>query len=342
MNDTQPRNTRARERFLDAILQSAIEYAIISLDLDGLVTSWNEGAVRVLGWTPDEVIGGPGAIIFTEQDKQDGIPQREMTAALDQGSGTDERWHLKKDGSLFWASGQMMALRSEDGAVEGYLKILRDRTDQREAEERQRVLMHELSHRMKNTLTVVQAITTQTFRNSSTLEEAAASVSARLTAYSKAHDILLQRDWLATTMAALVEATATNLGIDESKRFQMHGPLVEVGPQAALAFSLVLHELATNAAKYGALSTEAGVVDVAWSVARRDGIEKMAFFWAERGGPEIDPPKRKGFGSRLITSSLQGLGEVALEYRREGLLVSFEGDLRKLQYKTYADAAQAD
>ena len=195
---------------------------------------------------------------------------------------------------------------------------------------------------MKNTLTVVQAITTQTFRNSSTLEEAAASVSARLTAYSKAHDILLQRDWLATTMAAIVEATATNLGIDESNRFQMHGPLVEVGPQAALAFSLVLHELATNAAKYGALSTESGVVDVAWSVARRAGIERMAFFWAESGGPEIDPPKRKGFGSRLITSSLQGLGEVALEYRREGLLVSFEGDLRKLQYKTYADAAQAD
>ena len=155
MNDTQPRNTRARERFLDAILQSAIEYAIISLDLDGLVTSWNEGAVRVLGWTPEEVIGGPGAIIFTEQDKQDGIPQREMTAALDQGSGTDERWHLKKDGSLFWASGQMMALRSEDGAVEGYLKILRDRTDQREAEERQRVLMHELSCVFRKNGTVV-------------------------------------------------------------------------------------------------------------------------------------------------------------------------------------------
>ena len=143
------------------------------------MTSWNEGAVRVLGWTPEEVIGGPGAIIFTEQDKQEGIPQREMTAALDQGRWTDERWHLKKDGSFFWASGQMMALRSEDGAVEGYLKILRDRTDQRETEERQRVLMHELSHRMKNTLTVVQAITSQTFRNSATLEDAAASISAR-------------------------------------------------------------------------------------------------------------------------------------------------------------------
>lgn len=342
MNDTQPRNTRARERFLDAILQSAIEYAIISLDLDGLVTSWNEGAVRVLGWAPEEVIGEPGAIIFTEPDKQDGIPQREMTAALDQGSGTDERWHLKKDGSLFWASGQMMALRSEDGAVEGYLKILRDRTDQREAQERQRVLMHELSHRMKNTLTVVQAITSQTFRNSATLEDAAASISARLTAYSEAHDILLQRDWLATTIAAIVEATAGNLGIAGFDRFRMHGPSIEVGPQAALAFSLVLHELATNAAKYGALSSGTGIVDVAWSVARRDGSEWMAFSWTESGGPEVKPPERNGFGSRLISSTLQGLGELAVDYRRQGLLLRFDGDLRKLQYETYADATRAE
>ncbi|MDR6820863.1 PAS domain S-box-containing protein [Neorhizobium sp. 2083] len=336
MNDTQPRNTRARERFLDAILQSAIEY------LDGLVTSWNEGAMQVLGWAPEEVIGRPGAIIFTEQDKQDGIPQREMTAALDQGGGTDERWHLKKDGSLFWASGQMMALRSEDGAVEGYLKILRDRTDQHEAQERQRMLMHELSHRMKNTLTVVQAITSQTFRNSATLEDAAASISARLTAYSKAHDILLQRDWLATTLAAIVEATAESVGIKESGRFRMHGPSVEVGPQAALAFSLVLHELATNASKYGALSTEPGAVEMRWAVVLHDGLERLAFTWTESGGPEVKPPERTGFGSRLITSTLQSFGDVVVDYWREGLLASFEGDLRKLQYKTYADAAQAD
>ena len=341
MNDTQPQNTRARERFLDAILQSAIEYAIISLDLDGLVTSWNEGAVRVLGWKPEEVIGGPGSIIFTEEDKRDGIPQSEMTAALDQGSGTDERWHLKKDGSLFWASGQMMALRSDDGTVEGYVKILRDRTDQRETEERQRVLMHELSHRMKNTLTVVQAITSQTFRNSATLEDAAAAISARLTAYSKAHDILLQRDWLATTMAAIVEATAASLGMEGSDRFRMHGPSIEVGPQAALTFSVVLHELATNAAKYGALSGETGAVDVAWSVVARDGVERMAFSWTEGGGPEVKQPERKGFGSRLVTSSLQGLGELVVEYRSEGVRIDFEGELRKLQYKSYADTEQA-
>src|SRR6478736_6803293 len=101
-----------RERFFDAILQSAIDYAIISLDLDGLVTSWNEG----------EIICKPATVFFSIEDWQAGIPQQEMATALTKGDGSDERWHLKKDGSFFWASGQMMALRSEDGTVEGFVK----------------------------------------------------------------------------------------------------------------------------------------------------------------------------------------------------------------------------
>lgn len=340
MNDSRTRNTIARERFLDAILQSAIEYAIISLDLDGLITSWNEGATRIFGWTAEEIIGSPISIIFTDDDKREGIPQREMTASLDHESGNDERWHRRSDGSLFWASGQMMALRSEDGTVEGFLKILRDRTDQREAEQRQRLLMHELSHRMKNTLAVVQAITTQSFRSAATLDEAASAITARLTAYSRAHDILLQRDWLSTTMASIVEATAVNIGLEESERFHMHGPPVEIGPQAALTFALVLHELATNASKYGALSGEAGTVDVSWRLKEEDSPKRLLFSWRESGGPEVIPPEQKGFGSRLIASSLRAFGDVTMDYRPAGLVVEIKADLRKLQYKTYAEAEE--
>ena len=295
MSDSKTPNTIVRERFLDAILQSAIEYAIISLDLDGLVTSWNQGAMHILGWAPEEAIGEPGAIIFTDEDRKAGIPQREMTAALDQAGGVTEQWYQKKDGTLFWASGRMMALRSEDGTVEGFLKILRDQTDQRENAERQRILMHELNHRMKNTLTVVQAITSQSFRNAASLEEAAASIQSRLAAYSKAHDILLQRDWLSTTVAAIVEATAANLGLEGSDRFRMQGPSVDLGPQAALTFALVLHELATNARKYGSLSEDSGVVNVDWSLAEREGNRRLLFTWKESGGPKVAPPKRKGF-----------------------------------------------
>ena len=130
--------TSERERFLKALLESAIDYAIISIDLDGLVTSWNEGARRILEWTEDEMVGRPASLFFTLEDRQLGIPQAEMQAALHHGRGNDERWHQKKDGSRFWANGEMMPLQDENGTVQGFIKILRDRTAQRTAAEKQR------------------------------------------------------------------------------------------------------------------------------------------------------------------------------------------------------------
>ncbi|MBY5847643.1 PAS domain S-box protein [Rhizobium leguminosarum] len=333
-------SSRSRERFLEAILQSAIEYAIISMDLDGLVTTWNEGARRILGWDEDEIIGKPAAVIFTQEDLQAGILQREMTAALTEGHGNDERWHVRKDGSLFWASGQMMALTSDDGKVEGYVKILRDRTEQRENEERQRVLMHELSHRMKNTLTVIQAITSQSFRNATSMEDAEHSISARINAYATAHDILLQQNWLGTTMGTIVEATAINLGLERSNRFKADGPEVELGPQAALSFSLVLHELVTNANKYGALSGDTGIIEIEWSVREEAGNKRLNFRWQESGGPAVVAPSKKGFGTRLVSSSLSAFGEVSLNYVPSGLILRLDAPLQKLQYKNYSDAEE--
>ncbi|WP_184401389.1 sensor histidine kinase [Rhizobium sp. BK650] len=326
-------SSRSRERFLEAILQSAIEYAIISMDLDGLVTNWNEGARRILGWEEAEIIGKSAAVIFTQEDLQAGIVHREMAAALAQGHGNDERWHVRKDGSRFWASGQMMALTSDDDEVEGFVKILRDHTEQRKNEERQHVLMHELSHRMKNTLTVVQAITSQSFRNANSLEEAEQAISARINAYAKAHDILLQENWLGTTMATIVEATAVNLGLETSGRIRASGPVVELGPQAALCFSLVLHELAINAHKYGALSVDTGTVKIEWSVRHAAGDERLSFIWQEVGGPAVETPNKKGFGTRLVSSSLSAFGEVSLDYVPTGLILRLDAPLQKLRYK---------
>ena len=127
-----------RTRLLEALLDSATDYAIIAMDLDGLVTSWNEGAHRILGWTEEEMIGQPASVFFTLQDRQKGTQLAEMQSALDHGRGNDERWHRKKDGTCFWASGEMMPLKDENGSPQGFLKILRDRTDQRQAAEAQR------------------------------------------------------------------------------------------------------------------------------------------------------------------------------------------------------------
>ncbi len=115
------------------LLDSAIDYGIIGLDLDGLVTSWNEGARLIMGWTEQEMLGRPASLFFTLEDRQDGVPQAEMQAALREGRGNDERWHLRQDGTCFWANGEMMALRDGDGVVEGFVKILRDRTERRSA-----------------------------------------------------------------------------------------------------------------------------------------------------------------------------------------------------------------
>ncbi|MBB3527132.1 sensor histidine kinase [Rhizobium sp. BK456] len=324
--------SRARERFLEAILQSAIEYAIIAVNLEGLVTTWNEGARRILGWEDTEIIGQPVAVIFTEKDREAGAPSREMTAALTDGHGDDERWHVRKDGSLFWASGQMMALRSDDGELEGFLKILRDRTEQRENEERQRVLMHELSHRIKNTLAVVQAIISQSFRSANSMADAEQSISARINAYANAHDILLQKNWLSATMDTIVGATAINLGL-EPDRIEASGPEVNLNPQAALSFSLVLHELVTNATKYGALSVDTGSVKIEWSVLQNAGNARFHLLWQERGGPVVGRPKKKGFGSRLVRASLAAFGDVSLDYASTGIVIRLDAPLQKLQAK---------
>lgn len=323
-----------RERFLEAIVQSAIDYAIISLDLDGLVTSWNEGARRILGWSAEEMVGKPASVFFVQTDREQGVPQREMTAALSAGRGSDERWHLKKDGTTFWASGEMMALRADDETVIGFVKILRDRTSERDQADRQRLLMHELGHRLKNTLSVVQSIATQSLRNATSLEDASEKLRSRIAAYSTAHDILLQKNWTGATLRNIVEAAKVNIGMEGSERILIRGPDVELGPQAALSISLVLHELLTNATKYGALSNSAGHIDTTWKIERIDGEDMLVCSWREFGGPKVTNPSRKGFGTRLILSSLKSYGDVGLEYDPAGIMVEMKMRLSKIQFRS--------
>ncbi len=130
--------TTLRGRLLELLLASATDFAILALDLDGQVLIWNEGARRILGWTEAETQGRAGAIIFTAEDRKAGIPEAEMRRAAEAGQSADERWHVRRDGSRFWASGEMMPLRDEAGSHVGFLKILRDRTPQRLEAERQR------------------------------------------------------------------------------------------------------------------------------------------------------------------------------------------------------------
>jgi PAS domain S-box-containing protein len=129
------RERRETDRRNEAIIESAIDYGIVAMDLDGLVTSWNVGAERILGWGEAEMLGRAADLFFTKADRENGTPEREMRIAREIGRVNDERWHLRKDGTRFWAMGEMMPLKGEDDAHIGYLKILRDRTAQRKADE---------------------------------------------------------------------------------------------------------------------------------------------------------------------------------------------------------------
>jgi PAS domain S-box-containing protein len=177
----------------------------------------------------------------------------------------------------------------------------RDLTAMKRAQELQRLLANELNHRVKNTLATVQSITSQTLRGATDLELARNALEERIISLSRAHDLLTDRSWSGADLRDVVQKALQPFS---PAQLELAGPSVEMPPQHALALSLALHELATNAAKYGALSAPEGRVQVAWT---NDGRE-LRLCWQERGGPPVSPPVRRGFGSRLLEATFRDLG----------------------------------
>jgi len=325
------------------ILESAIDYGIVSMDLAGLVSSWNEGAHRILGWTEQEMRGRSCEVFFTPKDRASNVPEIEMGAALTRGRGSDERWHLRKDGTQFWASGEMMPLTDEEGEPIGFLKILRDRTEfknaqtaleasEAAAERDRRLLTGELEHRVKNTLALAQAIVGQSLRTAATPAEARDAIEMRLVTLGRAHDILTKSNWAAAPIRSIV-AAATAIHGGEPDRIKADGPDLKINARAAVGVSMALHELCTNAAKYGALSNAAGQVRVEWSIAGEGDGAVFELSWRESGGPPVTPPSRKGFGTRLIQASLSGDNghKSNISYASPGVVWTSSAPLRLLK-----------
>lgn len=196
------------------------------------------------------------------------------------------------------------------------------------AEQEQHILNEELSHRMKNTLAIVQAIATQTLREV-TERGAVTALTQRIGALSRAHDALLKTRWASAALQDVAKATLA--AFDQAGRFQLTGPTLQIGPRATLSLSLLLHELATNAIKYGALSVPEGQVAITWSIEKGDEEDILLMSWTETGGPPVHQPSGKGFGSRLISMGLIGTGGVELRYNQSGLIASMEAPLSQMQ-----------
>lgn len=199
----------------------------------------------------------------------------------------------------------------------------------KQAEAQQNLLNEELSHRLKNVLAVVQSVVGQTLRQADDLPSANAALSARLVALGDATTVLTANSWASADMMTMILKVLGPHG-EIGKRIRPDGPPVTLNPRGALAFAMALHELATNAAKYGALSNETGFIDLAWSIQRTDGNEpRLHLRWREVGGPPVVKPTRRGFGSTMIERSLKAYfrGEAKLEYLHEGLQFEIDCDL---------------
>ncbi len=187
----------------------------------------------------------------------------------------------------------------------------------------------ELSHRLKNILAMVQAITSQTLRHATSLGEARDSLQRRIQSLGSAHDILFQGPVHAAGVLPIVRNAVSLHDNGVQGRFHISGPDVEIGPKGALMFALMMYEQATNAVKYGSLSSDTGIVTVTWSLEEREGGKTFVFLWRESGGPQVVPPTHQGFGTRLIQGALTGAvgGRVTLEFPPEGVTCRFEAPL---------------
>ena len=193
--------------------------------------------------------------------------------------------------------------------------VFRDFTDRKRAEEQRDLLVKELEHRVKNTLSIVQSIAAQTFRSSGVDPAVQRAFEARLITLSNVHGVLTQSNWDSAELHDVVSSALRPHDALDRARFTVAGPALRLGPKSAVALSMAVHELCTNAIKYGALSSEAGHVDITWS----DADGRLRWQWRERGGPPVTQPTRTGFGSRMIERALamQLSGKVTIDYQRD-------------------------
>lgn len=316
--------TRARRRLV-AMLDGLGPLAWL-LSPTGTVLNANRAATMAFGRPESELVGRPfWEILADEPDQTDAERIRE--AVRDAAARKEVRFDLtivrEEERRVFdlWIHRKELTGNLVASAV--------DVTARYESEQAQLLLMRELDHRIKNTLQVIQAVIRRTARAQSTIDGFERSLLGRVGAMSRAHELLAEGRWLGTNVNTLVrqETQSFDVGGDA---IRVSGPSIRLNPKAALALALAIHELGTNASKYGALSSPQGVVDIAWSVDRSGGEAALVIRWEESGGPEVKEPDHRGFGSMLIERSIayELEGNTTVEYRKEGLLCSIAIPLR--------------
>jgi two-component sensor histidine kinase len=301
---------------------------------DARTLIYNDAYRPLLGEKP-EALGRPLAVIWPEI-----IDEIEpLVAAAMAGEATfieDHPLIIDRHGRAehCWFTFCYSPVRNLDGSIDGMLNTVIETTEKVEAVRHARLLNEELAHRIRNTLAIVSAIAHQSYRSAGSKEAAQAQVSQRLAALGRAHAVLMQSSWHGAPIGAVVaDALAPHANADQ---LVISGPAVRLSARQALALSLALHELATNALKYGALSTPAGRVLVEWTAGQPGGDQPFEFRWRETMGPRVQAPARRGFGLRLIKSTLAQdfVGEAAVDFCPDGVVCTVRTSMAMLGVDT--------
>ena len=235
----------------------------------------------------------------------------------------------RADGTIGWTSSRAVPVLDDSGEIVEWFGAASDITERRKAEEHLRLIVNELNHRVKNNLAMTQAIAMQTFKSPEELSDAQERFTARMVALGQATDLLTgERGGLAAIRGVIEEAVRPHA---PEGRLHIEGPKVTLSPKSALALTLAMHELATNAVKYGAWSDEHGKVRVDWTVQSGPQGRRLQLQWLERNGPPVVTPSRRGFGSRLIERGLSGElgGTVKMDFAPTGLICRLDAPLRE-------------
>jgi PAS domain S-box-containing protein len=334
-------NERHRETALAGIRLAAVvessEDAILTKDLDGVITSWNQGATDLFGYTAEEAIGRPITMLIP-QDRQDEEPS--ILGRIRAGERIEhyETVRLRKDGSPIDISLSVSPLKDGNGTITGASKIARNITDRKRALEQERLLVREMNHRIKNLFALASGIISLSARDAETPQALKAKATERLTALARVHSLTLSRHGdldaatpTPTTLHALIRAILAPYEANPNapQRVQLAGADLLLSSSAMTSFALLVHEFATNAAKYGALSSDRGWIEI--DTARADG--RLILTWTEHEGPVVTrPAAEEGFGSYLAKATVKALGgEIGYDWAPAGVTVRLTVALARAQ-----------
>jgi PAS domain S-box-containing protein len=314
-------------------LLAALPAAIYTTDSAGRITFFNEAAAQLWGCRPQ--LGSSEWCGSWRLYRPDGTPlahdECPMATSLKENRPVRnvDAVAERPDGTRVPFMPYSTPLHDSRGALVGAVNMLVDITDQKRAEQRVQALIDELNHRVRNTLATVQSIAAQSFRGRA-VAQAQQWFEGRLMALSKAHDVLSRENWKGADLRDVVTQTVTPMSVANGNSLMIGGPDLQVPPPMAVSLAMVIHELAANAVKYGALSLPAGHVTITWSVDDTDDGQRLHLRWIELDGPVVQRPAQKGFGSRLIEHGIaHQLGaSVQLQFPASGVVCEIDVPLR--------------